>query len=210
MASRRNTARLKYLSLNLVLELAVNILAPWAVYSWLAPHYGDTTALIGSALPPLLWSLIELIRVRRLDAVSMVVLAGILLTVAATAFGGSPKLLQLRENAVTGLVGLVFLASLLMRRPLIYHLAAATFARQGAGSSDKLAAFVATPRGESFFRHLTILWGAGLIVQTAVMIWLVYVWPIGRYLLLSPFIGYGILGLLFAGTFWYRRSVSRI
>lgn len=201
---------MKRLSWTLMAELAVNILAPWGVYSLLSPHYGDTAALIASALPPLLWSLFELIRVRRLDAVSMVVLAGILLTVAATAFGGSPKLLQLRENAVTGLVGFVFLASLLMRRPLIYHLAAATFARQGASSSDRLASFAATPRGESFFRHLTILWGVGLVVQTAVMIWLVYLWPIGRYLLLSPFIGYGILGLLFAGTLWYRRSLRSV
>jgi uncharacterized membrane protein len=201
---------LKRLSWNLVAELGVNILAPWAVFSLLQPLYGDTLALMGSALPPLLWSLFELIRVRRLDAVSIVVLAGILLTVAATAFGGSPKLLQLRENAVTGLIGLVFLASLCLRRPLLYHLAAATFARQGEDSSDKLAAFVTTPSGRNFFRHLTVLWGLGLILQTAVMIWLVYLWPIGRYLLLSPFIGYGILGLLFAGTFWYRRRIQAV
>lgn len=201
---------MKRLSLNLVLELAVNILAPWAVYSWLAPQHGDTLALMGSAVPPLLWSLVELIRVRRLDAVSIVVLAGILLTVAATAFGGSPKLLQLRENAVTGLIGLVFLVSLFLRRPLIYHLAAATFARQGEDASARLGDFASTPRGQNFFRHLTLLWGAGLMLQTAVMIWLVYLWPIGRYLLLSPFIGYGILGLLFAGTLWYRRSVRAV
>lgn len=201
---------MKRLSWNLVAELGVNILAPWAVYSLLAPQYGDTPALIGSALPPLLWSLFELVRVRRLDAVSMVVLAGILLTVAATAFGGSPKLLQLRENAVTGLIGLVFLASLLLRRPLIYHLAAATFARQGAGASAGLDDFAASARGQRFFRTLTLLWGAGLVVQTAIMTWLVYLWPISRYLLLSPFIGYGILGVLFAGTFWYRRSARAV
>jgi uncharacterized membrane protein len=200
----------KRLSWNLLAELGVNILAPWAVYSWLAPQHGDTLALMASALPPLLWSLCELIRVRRLDAVSIVVLAGILLTIAATAFGGSPKLLQLRENAVTGLIGVVFLGSLLLRRPLIYHLAAATFARQGPESSERLAAFVATPKGSRFFWHLTLLWGGGLILQTAVMIWLVYLWPIGRYLLLSPFIGYGILGALFAGTLWYRRRLQAV
>lgn len=201
---------MKRLSWNLLGELGVNILAPWAVYSLLQPSYGDTPALIASALPPLLWSLVELIRVRRLDAVSVVVLAGILLTVAATAFGGSPKLLQLRENAVTGLIGLVFLASLCLRRPLIYHLAAATFARQGGEASAQLEDFAARPRGQRFFRVLTLLWGVGLVVQTAVMIWLVYLWPIGRYLLLSPFIGYGILGLLFAGTLWYRRRLQSI
>lgn len=211
LAQRRGLGSvLKHISVNLVLELGANILAPWAVFSLLDPHYGDTIALIGSATPPLLWSLAELLRRRRLDAVSFVVLAGILLTVLATALGGSPRLLQIRENAVTGLIGVVFLASLCLERSLLYHLASATFARQGPEAERRLETFVATPAGSLFFRHLTLLWGAGLILQTTVMVWLVYLWPIGRYLLLSPFIGYGILGLLFAGTFWYRQRVKGI
>ncbi|MCB8875194.1 VC0807 family protein [Acidisoma silvae] len=201
---------MKRLPLNLILELAANILAPWAVYSWLAPHYGDTTALIGSAAPPLAWSAIELLRSRKLDAVSMIVGGGILLTGVATLLGGSPKLLQIRENAVTGLIGVVFLVSLGLRKPLIYHLAAAIFARQGGDAAARLGHFAATERGAKFFRHLTLLWGLGLVAQTAVMVWLVYVWPIGRYLLLSPVIGYGILGLLFAGTVWYRRRAQAL
>ena len=201
---------MKHLSVNLALELAANILAPWGVYSLMAPHYGDTVALIGSATPPLLWSVVELARTRRLDAVSTVVIAGILLTVLATAFGGSPKLLQIRENAVTGLVGLVFLATLPLERPLIYHLAVATFARQGPEAAARLEGFAGTPRGAAFFRRLTWFWGVGLMVQTIVMVWLVYLWPIGRYLLLSPVIGYGILGLLMAGTYWYRRRLAAI
>jgi uncharacterized membrane protein len=200
----------KRLSLNLVLELAANILAPWAVYSLLAPHYGDTIALIGSAAPPLIWSIGELLIRRRVDAISAVVTVGILLTVVATGLGGSPKLLQIRENAVTGLIGVVFLGTLLMERPLLYHLAMATFARQGPEAAGRLQSFATSPRGTAFFRHLTVLWGIGLIVQTAVMVWLVFLWPIGRYLLLSPVIGYGILGLLLAGTFWYRRRAQAI
>ncbi|HEX3984821.1 MAG TPA: VC0807 family protein [Acidisoma sp.] len=201
---------MKYLSLNLVLELAANILAPWAVFSLLDPHYGDTTALIGSAVPPLVWSVIELVRSRRLDSVSVVVTVGILLTLVATVLGGSPKLLQIRENAVTGLIGVVFLVTLLLERPLIYHLTLAVFVRQGREEAQRLEGFAATEKGVAFFRHLTLLWGVGLVAQTAVMVWLVYLWPIGRYLLLSPVIGYGILGLLLAGTFWYRRRVATI
>jgi hypothetical protein len=54
------------------------------------------------------------------------------------------------------------------------------------------------------FRVLTAVWGVGLVVQTAVMCWLAWIWPISRYLLLSPFIGYGIFGLLMAWSLWYR------
>jgi uncharacterized membrane protein len=192
------------------MEVAANVIGPWAVFTLLDGRLGDTNALIASALPPLIWSVIELARSRRVDALSAVVLAGILLTLAATLLGGSPRLLQIRENAVTGLIGVVFLATLYLKRPLIYHLACATFARQNPESARRLEVFAATPRGVLFFRNLTLFWGLGLIAQTAVLVWLAFIWPIGRFLLLSPLIGYGLLGLLVVGTLWYRRHLNAV
>jgi uncharacterized membrane protein len=197
-------------ALNLAMEVAANVIGPWAVFTLLDGRLGDTNALIASALPPLIWSVIELARSRRVDALSAVVLAGILLTLAATLLGGSPRLLQIRENAVTGLIGVVFLATLYLKRPLIYHLACATFARQNPESARRLEVFAATPRGVLFFRNLTLFWGLGLIAQTAVLVWLAFIWPIGRFLLLSPLIGYGLLGLLVVGTLWYRRHLNAV
>jgi intracellular septation protein A len=78
------------------------------VYELLDAHYGDTKALIASAMPPLVWSVYELFKTRRLDAISVVVVASILFTVAATALGGSARLIQIREALVTGLVGVIF------------------------------------------------------------------------------------------------------
>jgi hypothetical protein len=51
---------------------------------------------------------------------------------------------------------------------------------------------------------MTAVWGFGLIFQTAVMCYLAWVWPIGRFLLLSPVIGYGIFGVLMGWSLWYR------
>jgi hypothetical protein len=39
------------------------------------------------------------------------------------------------------------------------------------------------------------------MVQTTIVVWLAFIWPIDRFLLLSPVIGYGLLGLLMLGTF---------
>jgi uncharacterized membrane protein len=188
----------------------VNFIGPWAAFELVDKSYGDTDALIASALPPLIWSAVELARSRRVDAVSAVVLAGIFLTLAATLLGGSPRLLQIRENAVTGLIGVVFLATLCLERPLVYHLAPATFARQGPEASVRLETFAVTPTGAVFFRRLTVFWGIGLMVQTTIVVWLAFIWPIDRFLLLSPVIGYGLLGLLMLGTLWYRRRVKMI
>jgi hypothetical protein len=190
--------------LRLAPELAANFLAPWAVYQLLDGHYGDVTALIASAMPPLLWSLYELAKTRRLDAISVIVVTSILFTVGATGLGGSARLIQIREALVTGVVGLLFLASLLMKRPMIFYLARATMARNtesGAQDFESMWEKRGVPR---VFRLMTAVWGVGLIFQTAVMCWLAWIWPISRYLLLSPVIGYGIFGLLMAWSLWYR------
>ena len=68
---------------------------------------------------------------RRLDALSLLVLAGIVLSLLAFFGGGGPRMLQLREKLVTGVIGLAFLASAAVGRPLIYELARAGMARSG-------------------------------------------------------------------------------
>ncbi len=174
------------------------------MYELLDGHYGDVFALIASAMPPLLWSIYELIKTRRLDAVSVLVVAGIVFTVGATAMGGSARLIQIRDALVTGAIGVMFLASLAMRRPMIFYLARAMMARNTADGAAEFEAMWVRPGIRSLFRVLTAVWGAGLVVQTAIMCWLAWIWPIGRYLLLSPPIGYGIFGLLMVWSLWYR------
>jgi len=184
-------------------ELCANFLAPYLVYQLLHTQYGDTIALIASAIPPLLWSIYELIKTRRLDAISILVIASILFTLAATGMGGSARLIQVREALVTGLVGVMFLTSLAFPRPMIFYLARATMARNTEAGAASFEAIWNKPGVPHSFRILTIVWGLGLIVQTALMVYLAYIWTISRYLLISPILGYGIIGLLLLWSFAY-------
>ncbi|MDE8348165.1 MAG: hypothetical protein POG74_01590 [Acidocella sp.] len=184
-------------------ELCANFLAPWAVYQWLHNQHGDVVALIASALPPLLWSLYELAKTRRVDALSVLIIASILFTVGATFMGGSARLIQIREALVTGLVGVMFLASLGLKRPMIFYLARATMARNTAQGAARFEALWAREGVQQLFRLLTLVWGAGLVVQTAIMCWLAIIWPISRYLLMAPIISYGIIGVLMAWSLWH-------
>jgi hypothetical protein len=190
--------------LRLIPELGANFLAPYVVYQLLDARYGDVDALIASAMPPLLWSLYELIKTRRLDAISVIVVTSILFTVGATAMGGSARLIQIRDAMVTGVIGVIFILSLALKRPMIFYLARATMARNTAEGAAEFETMWLRPGVPKTFRVLTAVWGVGLVVQTAVMCWLAWIWPISRYLLLSPFIGYGIFGLLMAWSLWYR------
>ncbi|MFL9985359.1 VC0807 family protein [Paraburkholderia sediminicola] len=195
-----------------VLELAVNFLLPWLAYRFALPHVGETGALIASAVPPIVWSLIELVRFRRVDALSVMVVAGIVLSVAAMALGGSPRMLLLRESLVSGAVGVVFLLSLPMRRPLIFYLARATVAREMEGGAERFETlWRERPALVSAMRLMTLVWGVGLTGETALRAWMALTWPIERFLVVSPFIGYGIYGALTLWTLWYRKTMrSRV
>ncbi|MEW9584727.1 VC0807 family protein [Paraburkholderia sp. DGU8] len=192
----------------LVVELAVNFVLPWLAYRLALPYLGETGALIASAGPPTVSSLIQLVRFRRVDALSMMVVAGIVLSVAAMALGGRPRVLLLRESLVSGAIGVVFLLSLPMRRPLLYYLARATVAREMAGGAARFEMLWRERPGlASSMRLMTLVWGAGLTCETALRAWMALTWPIERFLVVSPFIGYGIYGGLTLWTLWYRNTV---
>lgn len=190
-------------------ELAVNFLLPFAIYSYFKPGLGDVGALMAASAPPTLWSVWEFIRARKLDALSIVVLSGIVLSLLAFAGGGGVKVLQLRENLVAGLIGLAFLGSAAIGKPLIYELARAVTRRQ---SADKAAMVEALGQQASFRRIMltaTLVWGFGLVAICAGCCVLVYAVSIKLYLLINGPISYGAMGLLTLWTYWYvRRSLK--
>ena len=194
-----------------VAELVVNLLLPWAAYRLALPHGGEVGGLIASALPPTAWSIVGLARFRRLDALSAVVLLGIALSLGAMALGGGARMLLMRESLASGVVGVAFLLSLFTKRPLVFYLARATVARE---TPEGVARFelLWQERREfaSAMRVLTLVWGAGLVGETALRGWMAMTWPIERFLFVSPLLGYGLFSALMAWTLWYRTRIRRI
>lgn len=137
-------------------------------------------------------------------------LIGIVLSIGAMALGGSPRMLLLRESLVSGAVGVAFLLSLPMRRPLIFYLARATVAREVAGGAERMdALWHESPFLAVSMRTMTAVWGVGLTCETALRSWMAWTWPVERFLVVSPFTGYGIYGALLLWTLWYRKTLQR-
>jgi hypothetical protein len=191
------------------IEALVNFVAPFLIYDLSKGRLGDVHALMASSAPPIAWSIIEFVRRRRVDALSILVLGGIALSLLAFAGGGGARFLQLRENLVGGLIAFIFLGSAAIGKPLIYQLARATIRRR---SAAELADFEAL-RDNVFFRRtmtlMTLVWGFGLLAQTATACLLVFTLTIHDYLLVSPVVGYGTMGSLGLWTFWYSRRQRR-
>ena len=202
-----------YLRLNgvgIALEALFNFILPLVIYDIAKPHFGDVRALIASSAPPILWALIILVRKRRIDALSMLVLAGIALSLLAFLGGGSARFLLLRERLVTVLIGLVFLGSAAIGKPLIYQLARATLMRR---SSSELQEFEAMRDNVHFRRAMTIMtlvWGFGLVGEATVSAVLVFNLSTHDYLIAGPILGYGTTGALGLWTFLYARRRRRI
>jgi intracellular septation protein A len=191
------------------LELLVNFILPFLIYDFGKARLGDVHALMASSAPPIAWSLFEFARRRRVDALSILVLSGIALSLLAYLGGGSVRFLQLREKMITALIGLVFLGSAAIGKPLIYQLARATIQRR---SPSELESFEAL-RDNVFFRRtmmlMTLVWGFALVAEAAVACLLVVSLSVRDYLLVGPVVGYGTMGSLSLWTFWYSRRQRR-
>ncbi len=190
-------------------EIAINGVLPIVVYDLVHPALGDVKSLLASMVPPLLWSVAEFVRKRKVDIFSIFVIAGIVLSLLAFIGGGSAKFLQLRENLVNGLIALVFLGSAAIGRPLIYYLARATLMRRNAAELESFEAL----RDNVHFRRtmliMTLVWGFGLLIEAGVAGVLVFTLSVHDYLIASPFVGNGTMGALGLWTFWYVRRQRR-
>ena len=191
--------------LKLVLEIAVNFALPFVVYRATHDRLGDVNALIAASAPPLVWGILEFVRRRRIDALSLLALAGIGLSLIAFIGGGGVRFLQLREQLVGAVVGLLFLGSAAIGKPLIYQLARARIRRVAAGQAGWFEALSDDPRFRRVMMRMTLSWGVALVAQSAACGTLVFALSIKWYMIVSPIIGYSVVGTMTAWSYWYAR-----
>jgi hypothetical protein len=191
-------------------EVGINFALPFIIYSLLQPRYGDVNALLASSVPPILWSIVEFIRRRTVDALSLLVLLGIALSLLAFVGGGGVKFLQLREKLVTIFIGSIFLGSVIIGKPLMYVLVQASLKRTN--DQEEMDRFEAI-KDKAEVRYtmvvMTAAWGVGLLADAGVSIALVFLLPIKTYMIVNPILGWGTVGGLSAWNVWYGRKRRR-
>jgi hypothetical protein len=194
---------------NFLVEALVNFILPYVIYSYAEAPLGEVRALLASSAPPIAWSLVEFARHRRVDALSMLVLAGIALSLLAMLGGGGAKFLQLREKLVTGAIGLAFLVSALIGKPLVYELARANMRRKSEGEAQQFEALQVHAAFRRTMTVMTLVWGLGLVADVAIGVVLVLTLSIRAYLIVNPILSYGTMGALTLWTFLYGQRARR-
>src|SRR5712672_329853 len=107
----------------ILFDIALNAIIPLIFYR-LSKRYispSELTALSLSAVFPLAKSVFDLLRSRQFDPISIVVLLSLVTSGVAILFGGSPRILLVRESLFTGVFGLACFGSLLLPRPMMFY-----------------------------------------------------------------------------------------
>jgi hypothetical protein len=189
-------------------SIVINVALPLLIYWALKKYTGtsDFLALVASGVPSLIDSTVGVIRRKRIDLLAGMVLAGIVITLITVALGGSPKIYLIRESFFTAAFGLAYLASLLFKRPLAFY-----FARYFAtGNHPENIPWFDSLWQYQQFRHMmrviTVVWGIGFLLEAALRTYLVIMLSTVQFLIVSPFVIYGMLGILLAWMFLYSRQ----
>jgi hypothetical protein len=204
-AQTRNRSRL-WSAVKIVI---FDIAGPLVTYQLLrSAGLSSVSALVLSGVLPGIAVLGGLIRHRHLDAVGVLVLAGIAVGTLLGLLSGNARLVLVEGSVPTAVFGLLCLASLRSRRPLIFR-----FALEFMGAD--------TPRGRDFdglwqypgFRHafwlFTVVWGVTYLAEAAARVVIVETTSTGTALAVSKVMPYAVGGLLAAWMFLYGRHARR-
>ncbi len=162
---------------------------------------------MATAVAPTVWSLVQFARSGKLDAMSVLVLSWIALSLLVLVLGGSPKVLLFRETLITGLGGLVLIGSAMIGRPLMLVLVRYAFASQSGLSTVLPSSVGERARGElesyadkPWFRRVmaatTAVFGLIIVAETVVLGLLVFSLPTEKVLLSRPIVRNAAAGLV--------------
>lgn len=197
--------------LGLVPSLVVDVALPLVTYFVLAAQgVPDLWALVASGGWPLLSVVVSVVRRGRVDEFGIFVLAVLLASTLSSVLFDDPRLLLLKNSVFTGVLGLVFLGSLLLQRPLMFY-----FGRKFGtdGSAEGIARWNSFWDDLSVFRHgqrvMTVVWGLAFVVEALVRIPLVYALSVSVGVVLADVLPFVVIAGLVTWTVLYaKRSAA--
>lgn len=196
----------------LVPDLIVDVALPIATYYMLVGQGVPAFwAFLLSGVWPTGKSVLSLIRQRRVDELGMFVLILIILGTLVSLLFHDPRWLLLKDSAFTCGLGLVYLATLLMRRPLTFY-----FGRKFAtdGSAAARARWDEYWEELSVFRHgqrvITSVWGLTLLIEGLIRIPATFVLPLNVMVVVSNIMPLLVITALIFWTISYgQRNKER-
>ncbi|HSR86956.1 MAG TPA: VC0807 family protein [Streptosporangiaceae bacterium] len=195
-------------------RLAISIALPTALYYVLhVAGLSNLTALSLAAILPSVSTVYSLVVRRRVDAISLVVLATIVLTVILSVVARDPRFLLARDGLITGLWGLWFFATLRARRPAAYLFARPLMeGRKWFGTRAWDPLWQTSAQFRRIWRFSTIVFGTGLLLDAVIRIVMAYLLPVS----VVPALGSALWPITFVliqavtNVYYHRAGLYRI
>jgi hypothetical protein len=161
----------------IILDVLLNVALPYGLYAGLhKAGYSDTKALMLSALAPAAVAVTSVIKRRRINGLSLLVLVATGLSLSATTLSGSLWFALIQPSFVTGILALIFLASLLADKPVLFYLARDTTCPTQEEATEFESHWV-HPVFRRTMQRLTLIWAAFLGGEALFRAGLAAIWP---------------------------------
>jgi len=193
----------------MVPDLVVDGALPAIAYQVLT-RYGVAAvpALTAGAIFPVANILRKFIATRSLDLIGAIVLVFLAIGVVSSLLSGSVLFVLIKESFITGTVGLLFISSLLWKRPIIFYLARQVMEAQGAERLAWWNGLWERARFRRTMRIMTTVWGVGYVLEASIRVVFALTLTPGTVVILSPIMGIGTTIGLILWTRKYGRIVQ--
>ncbi|HEY9244071.1 MAG TPA: VC0807 family protein, partial [Streptosporangiaceae bacterium] len=186
-----------------------DVAGPLVAYNVLrSAGFSSVSALVLSGVFPAIGVTIGIIQHRRVDALGVLVLAGIAAGAVIGLVSHNARLVLDEGSVPTAVFGLICLGSLGTPEPLMYRLAVEFIGPD-------------TPKGQEFtglwqyaefrrvFRVITAVWGTGFLAEAVARVVIVQNTSTGTALAISKVLPYAVAAVLMAWTFGYGQYQKR-
>jgi hypothetical protein len=200
-----DTGRLRSIAMIAIFDIGGPLLAYHLLQS---NGVATVPALVLSGVLPAIGVIIGIVRHRRVDAVGVLVLAGIVIGAILGLVSHNPKLVLDEGSVSTGVFGLICLGSLATDKPMMYR-----FALEFMGADTERGREFAGLRQYQEFRRafvvITVVWGAAYLIEAVARVIIVQETSAGTALAVSKVLPYAVAGVLIAWTIGYGRLQKR-
>ncbi|HVT70173.1 MAG TPA: VC0807 family protein [Trebonia sp.] len=177
---------------DLVLDVAVPV---GSYYVARAAGCDLFAALVISSALPLVRTVAAVVRGQKLDGLALVVLTVNAVSLGISFWSGNPRFMLAKDGAVTSVLGLAILASVLARRPLMTAGMRPFVTR---GSAAREAAFGRLLDTSARFRQLevrfSVIWAGAFLAECAARITVSVILPVSTVVWLSTVVSVGCIG----------------
>ena len=186
-----------------------DVAGPLLAYNLLRPAgFSPVSALVLSGVFPAIGVTIGIIQHRRVDALGVLVLAGIAVGAVVGLVSHNARLVLDEGSVPTAVFGVICLGSLGTPKPLMYRLAV-EFTGPGTPKSQEFTGLWQYAEFRRVFRVITAVWGIAYLAEAVARVVIVQSTSTGTALAVSKVMPYAVAAVLIAWTFGYGQYQKR-